>query len=89
MDMSAPGATSTMSFDDPGADALDTAVKTEATDADADTPPAPKKSRTNTPWTPAEEKRLKIMRDAGSTWSEIAKVCRRRLPRSLAADRAC
>ncbi|MCJ1442013.1 MAG: hypothetical protein MMC23_002505 [Stictis urceolatum] len=36
--------------------------------------PAPKKSRTNTPWTPAEEKRLKTMRDAGSTWSEIAKT---------------
>lgn len=35
---------------------------------------APKKSRTNTPWTPAEEQRLKTMRDAGNTWSEIAKV---------------
>ncbi|KAL8692235.1 MAG: hypothetical protein Q9224_003999 [Gallowayella concinna] len=34
----------------------------------------PKKSRTNTPWTPAEEQRLKTMRDAGNTWSEIAKV---------------
>ncbi len=33
-----------------------------------------KKSRTNTPWTPAEEQRLKTMRDAGSSWSEIAKV---------------
>ncbi|KAL8809096.1 MAG: hypothetical protein Q9200_003732, partial [Gallowayella weberi] len=33
----------------------------------------PKKSRTNTPWTPAEEQRLKTMRDAGNTWSEIAK----------------
>ncbi|KAI9773078.1 MAG: hypothetical protein M1840_008198 [Geoglossum simile] len=37
-------------------------------------PPA-KKSRTNTPWSPAEEQRLKTMRDAGSSWSEIAKVC--------------
>ncbi|KAI9847715.1 MAG: hypothetical protein M1837_001963 [Sclerophora amabilis] len=37
-------------------------------------PPATKKSRTNTPWTPAEEQRLKTMRDAGSSWSEIAKV---------------
>ncbi|KAL8758174.1 MAG: hypothetical protein Q9199_001679 [Rusavskia elegans] len=37
-------------------------------------PSAPKKSRTNTPWTPAEEQRLKTMRDAGNSWSEIAKV---------------
>ncbi|ERS97403.1 hypothetical protein HMPREF1624_05570 [Sporothrix schenckii ATCC 58251] len=37
------------------------------------TPPA-KKSRTNTPWTPAEEHRLKQMRDAGSSWAEIAKT---------------
>ncbi|KAL8908898.1 MAG: hypothetical protein Q9171_005270 [Xanthocarpia ochracea] len=36
--------------------------------------PAPKKSRTNTPWTPAEEQRLKTMRDAGNSWSEIGKV---------------
>lgn len=36
--------------------------------------PAPKKGRTNTPWTPAEEQRLKVMRDAGNSWSEIAKV---------------
>ncbi|KAI4241600.1 MAG: hypothetical protein L6R42_011218, partial [Xanthoria sp. 1 TBL-2021] len=36
-------------------------------------PSAPKKSRTNTPWTPAEEQRLKTMRDAGNSWSEIAK----------------
>ncbi|KAE9973506.1 hypothetical protein BLS_003568 [Venturia inaequalis] len=35
-------------------------------------PPA-KKGRTNTPWTPAEELRLKHMRDAGKSWSEIAK----------------
>ena len=33
-----------------------------------------KKSRTNTPWTPAEEQRLKSMRDAGQSWGEIAKV---------------
>ncbi|KAI9717603.1 MAG: hypothetical protein M1828_007164 [Chrysothrix sp. TS-e1954] len=33
-----------------------------------------KKSRTNTPWTPAEEQRLKNMRDVGSSWSEIAKT---------------
>ena len=36
--------------------------------------PTVKKGRTNTPWTPAEERRLKSMRDAGSSWSEIAKV---------------
>ncbi|PFH57001.1 hypothetical protein XA68_15654 [Ophiocordyceps unilateralis] len=36
-------------------------------------PPA-KKSRTNTPWTPQEELRLKQMRDAGNSWAEIAKT---------------
>ncbi|KAK4901328.1 hypothetical protein LTR27_001886 [Elasticomyces elasticus] len=36
--------------------------------------PVAKKGRTNTPWTPAEEQRLKTMRDAGSSWSEIAKT---------------
>ncbi len=36
--------------------------------------PAPKKSRTNTPWSAAEEQRLKVMREAGNTWGEIAKV---------------
>jgi hypothetical protein len=47
----------------------------QATDVDALAPePKLKKSRTNTPWTPAEELRLKQMRDAGNTWSEIAKV---------------
>ena len=38
------------------------------------TAPAPKRARTNTPWTPAEEQRLKTMRDAGNSWGEIAKV---------------
>lgn len=37
-------------------------------------PPPPKRGRTNTPWTAAEEQRLKIMRDAGNSWSEIAKT---------------
>ncbi|KAF7162120.1 hypothetical protein CNMCM5623_007565 [Aspergillus felis] len=32
-----------------------------------------KKGRTNTPWTAEEEQRLKTMRDAGRSWSEIAK----------------
>lgn len=36
--------------------------------------PLPKKMRTNAPWTPAEEDRLKTLRDAGSTWSDIAKT---------------
>ncbi|KAK1831465.1 hypothetical protein QBC39DRAFT_258817, partial [Podospora conica] len=36
-------------------------------------PPA-KRSRTNTPWTPAEEHRLKNLRDAGNSWAEIAKA---------------
>ncbi|EMC99889.1 hypothetical protein BAUCODRAFT_30306 [Baudoinia panamericana UAMH 10762] len=36
--------------------------------------PIVKKGRTNTPWTPAEEQRLKALRDAGSSWSEIAKT---------------
>lgn len=36
--------------------------------------PKAKKSRTNTPWTPAEEQRLKQMRDQGNSWSEIAKT---------------
>ncbi|KAM3431800.1 hypothetical protein MY1884_007053 [Beauveria asiatica] len=38
------------------------------------TQPPAKKSRTNTPWTPAEEQRLKQMRDAGNSWAEIAKT---------------
>jgi hypothetical protein len=33
-----------------------------------------KRGRTNTPWTPQEEQRLKQMRDAGHSWSEISKV---------------
>ena len=41
---------------------------------DVSSPVAPKKSRTNTPWTPAEEQRLKNMRDSGNSWSDIAKV---------------
>merc|ERR1711939_1002355 len=36
--------------------------------------PVAKKGRTNTPWTPAEEQRLKAPREAGSSWSEIAKT---------------
>ncbi|ORY08676.1 hypothetical protein BCR34DRAFT_626153 [Clohesyomyces aquaticus] len=57
-----------------------TATPTAAAPAEgANVDPAPaepkaKKSRTNTPWTPAEEQRLKTMRDAGNSWSEIAKT---------------
>lgn len=36
-------------------------------------PPA-KKSREFLPWSPAEEQRLKNMRDAGYSWGEISKV---------------
>lgn len=43
-------------------------------DSSAANPPPTKKSRTNTPWSPAEELRLKQMRDAGNSWAEIAKV---------------
>ncbi|MCJ1337263.1 hypothetical protein MMC09_002545 [Bachmanniomyces sp. S44760] len=54
---------------DPGDD-------TQAAQEAAEATPSPvvKKSRTNTPWSPAEEQRLKTMRDAGNSWSEIAKV---------------
>ncbi|KUJ12571.1 uncharacterized protein LY89DRAFT_592990 [Mollisia scopiformis] len=37
-------------------------------------PPPAKKSRTNTPWTPAEEQRLRTMRDVGHSWADIAKT---------------
>ena len=41
---------------------------------DTDSPATAKKGRTNTPWTAAEELRLKQMRDASHSWSEIAKT---------------
>ncbi|OJD12974.1 hypothetical protein AJ78_06507 [Emergomyces pasteurianus Ep9510] len=50
---------------------------TTASATGAPTAPEPvvkKKGRTNTPWTAEEEQRLKTMRDAGSSWSEIAKT---------------
>lgn len=43
-----------------------------AKDTSASQPPT-KKSRTNTPWTPQEEHKLKAMRDEAKSWSEIAK----------------
>lgn len=58
-----------------GAEAQASSAAPQADDVDAlAQEPKPKKSRTNTPWTPAEELRLKQMRDAGNSWSEIAKV---------------
>ncbi|KAI9159037.1 hypothetical protein HJFPF1_07043 [Paramyrothecium foliicola] len=47
-------------------------VVDDATATPTSQPPA-KKNRTNTPWTPQEELRLKQMRDAGNSWAEIAK----------------
>lgn len=61
----------------PGVDHDPTAAAAAAASA-VTTPthePGKKKGRTNTPWTAEEEHRLKSMRDAGNTWSEIAKVC--------------
>ena len=49
----------------------------EGNEASSSMPPF-KRSRTNTPWTPAEEQRLKVMRDVGNSWEEIAKVGRSR-----------
>lgn len=51
----------------------DAANPTAGATASEPTPPK-KKGRTNTPWTAEEEQRLKAMRDAGKSWSEIAKV---------------
>ncbi|KAF5708653.1 hypothetical protein FMUND_10510 [Fusarium mundagurra] len=49
-------------------------VQTDDANAAPVAPPPAKKSRTNTPWTPQEELRLKQMRDAGNSWAEIAKT---------------
>lgn len=68
--MTAMSAMSPTGLGDPGM----LGEQTEEVAEDAVPAPAPKKSRTNTPWSPAEEQRLKIMRDAGNTWGEIAKV---------------
>ncbi|KAI8932286.1 hypothetical protein NX059_010482 [Plenodomus lindquistii] len=64
-------ATSSSSTEAPASHALPT--PSADVDAGAQEPKA-KKSRTNTPWTPAEELRLKQMRDTGNSWSEIAKT---------------
>ncbi|KAJ9294189.1 hypothetical protein DTO271G3_7051 [Paecilomyces variotii] len=52
------------------ADAVTDPATTTATPESA----GKKKGRTNTPWTAEEEQRLKTMRDAGKSWSEIAKT---------------
>jgi len=45
--------------------------------------PAPEKGRNNTPWSPAEEQRLKTVREAGNTWADIAKTFPKRTEGSL------
>ncbi|KAF2999954.1 hypothetical protein E8E14_003343 [Neopestalotiopsis sp. 37M] len=49
----------------------------------ASSPPAAKKSRQNSPWTDAEELRLKQMRDASNSWAEIAKTFPSRTEESI------
>ncbi|KAF2434803.1 hypothetical protein EJ08DRAFT_581511 [Tothia fuscella] len=63
----APPSAASASFAEPSAGPA-TAIEQQST-----APPPAKKGRTNTPWSPAEELRLKQMRDAGKSWSEIAK----------------
>lgn len=67
--VAATATTSEGAYEDPGGSA-------EVNEEPSETPlsPVAKKGRTNTPWTPAEERRLKSMRDAGSSWNEIAKT---------------
>ncbi|KAI5807747.1 hypothetical protein DFH27DRAFT_332691 [Peziza echinospora] len=50
------------------------AAAADQADVTSSAAPAAKRSRTNTPWTPLEEQRLKNMRDSGKSWSEIAKT---------------
>ncbi|SLM35300.1 myb-like transcription factor [Lasallia pustulata] len=57
-----------------GGDAEGAEAQTGAPAEPAVAGPVAKKSRTNTPWSPAEEQRLKNMRDVGSSWSDIAKT---------------
>lgn len=67
--VSAPGVAATQAIVPP---TVPSAMPVPGDEA-APAPPA-KKSRTNTPWTPQEELRLKQMRDAGNSWAEIAKT---------------
>lgn len=67
--------TNNMADTSAGAEAQNAAAPVQADQVDTSAQePKIKKSRTNTPWTPAEELRLKQMRDVGNSWSEIAKV---------------
>ncbi|KAH0542912.1 hypothetical protein GP486_008608, partial [Trichoglossum hirsutum] len=68
----AAAAANTINTNTTTATANATVTPAQAEGASLSSPPA-KRSRTNTPWSPAEEQRLKAMRDAGSSWSEIAK----------------
>ncbi|KAE8144918.1 hypothetical protein BDV25DRAFT_165792 [Aspergillus avenaceus] len=63
------GAAATMATSSTAAAVGEVAHEHGATEA-----PPKKKGRTNTPWTAEEEQRLKTMRDAGRSWSEIAKT---------------
>jgi len=67
-----PMATSSSSTEPPASRA--SAAQSGEADRGGLPEPKAKKSRTNTPWTPAEELRLKQMRDSGNSWSEIAKT---------------
>lgn len=68
--MSTMSAMSSTSLGDPGV----MGEQTEDVGEESAPAPAPKKSRTNTPWSPAEEQRLKTLRDQGQSWGDIAKV---------------
>ncbi|KAK6587029.1 hypothetical protein PZA11_000319 [Diplocarpon coronariae] len=72
----APGtgqASTSLQMSDPLSSAMSVADEEPSMTGALMAPPSAKKSRTNTPWTAAEEQRLKIMRDAGNSWAEIAK----------------
>lgn len=49
-------------------------VKVETATEEPAVEPAPKKSRTNTPWTAAEENMLRTLKTQNKSWGEIAKA---------------
>ncbi|KAL3421442.1 hypothetical protein PVAG01_07887 [Phlyctema vagabunda] len=67
----------------PSAVGTSTGLAEEAIMNSSTSAPPAKKSRTNTPWTPAEEQRLKTMRDAGNSWA--VKISDRPFPAELKA----
>ncbi|KAK5108133.1 hypothetical protein LTR62_008729 [Meristemomyces frigidus] len=70
-----PGSLSlTHTFSGASIDNLDTQQGSASQSQQLPPPGTARKGRTNTPWTPAEEQRLKTMREAGNSWSEIAKT---------------